>query len=196
MIVMKNTTKKTYKLGKRYSVILILGGGLLLIALLIMTGTFRQKTFPTLSFFYPAPTPQSVNSAPIIKTAVLTLKQISPTQMEVRIDTQNKPITGVQVELTYDARVLTQFTLTPGPFLPNPIILKNKSYSGTLFYAAVLSPSSVPVTGTGVIGLITFTVNPGITNQTPVHFTPRTAVVTEGIIDSVLKETRDSQISL
>src|SRR5437016_5299258 len=71
----------------------------------------------------PVPTPVIGNNAaisPVPKTAVLSLKQQSSSSIAVVLDTQGKPVSGVQIELSYDPNVLKDISVTPGTFFSNP----------------------------------------------------------------------------
>lgn len=144
------------------------------------------KPFATLSFFPP----------------LLDVSKISATQkIDILLDTHGKPVSGAQVELTYDPKVLTNVSLTPpikNPFFgTNPIVLVNSvdPAQGRISYAVGISASDTEKNGSGSVATLTFTVNKfaGIA-ASQISFLPKSAVTTLSSQGSVLNSSTPVQI--
>lgn len=164
-----------------------------ILALLIIINVIMQRQINHAGFsFGPTPTPitSGISPTPVPKTAVLSLRQIAPNTIAVIVNAGGKPVSGVQVALSYDPQVLTNMQVTPGNFFDNPVILANHvdTSAGTIFFAFAIGPNALQKPGVGTVALLTFNVTSGVVNQTKLTFLPKTAVSIEGIDESVLKD--------
>ncbi len=199
MISIRNTLPNLDLKQKR--MLFLIGSVLVVIILAFMIASLLTRPqSPGLNTLYgniPTPIPATSQSknAP---TSVLSLKKQSDTSIAVLLDTGNKVVSAAQIELSYDTQVLTNVTVTPGTFFDNSLTLINTvdPKTGTIFFASAVSPYGKQKTGKGILGIINFTVLPGITNQTSFSFLPRTKITSEGIDVSVLKDTKDITIPI
>jgi hypothetical protein len=116
-------------------------------------------------------------------------------QVSVEINTSDNPVTAVQLELSYDPKVLSNVQIVPGPLFQNSVVLINKNdpATGKFTYAFGRTPSQAPVQGTGVVATITFTAR---ASATPSQLTllPTTLVTARGVATSVLKSSSGTQV--
>lgn len=121
--------------------------------------------------------------------------------IDIMINTNGKPVSGAQIELSYDPKVLTNVTLTPAlrnPFFgTNPVVLINNvdSAQGRISYAIAVSNTDSEKTGSGSIATLGFTVNKfsGATFS-QITFLPKSAVTTFSSQASVLNISTPLQI--
>lgn len=121
--------------------------------------------------------------------------------LDIVIDTNNKPASGAQIELSYDPKVLTNMKLTPAlksPFFgTNPVVLINSvdPTLGRISYAVAVSNSDTEKVGKGSIATLSFTVNKfsGATFS-QITFLPKSAVTTFNSQSSVLNVSTPLQI--
>lgn len=146
-----------------------------------------------------SPTPNQAFTVFSLSPNPVVVSGSKPTDVAVMIDTGINVVDTVQFELVYDPSVVTNVTVTPGTFLPNPAVLLNKvdQQKGTINLAYGISPGDKGKSGTGTIATVTFTAiaQPGKT--TPVSFnqsTTRTLATQQGITTSVLKSTAGTTI--
>jgi hypothetical protein len=123
-------------------------------------------------------------------TAVLYLQRRTPTSSAVVVDTHNKPVSAVQLAISFDPSILGNISIKPGNFFGQALVLINKiDYStGTIFYAAVVPPTATPQQGQGVVALLSYNFAPGSINPTNLQFLPNTKITARGIDNSILKE--------
>lgn len=110
--------------------------------------------------------------------------------VEVVVDTMENSLTAAQLEISYDPKYLTNISVVPGDFFPDPLTLLNSvdTQNGRATYAMGITPAQTPVKGQGVIATVNFNIVPGATGQTQIELLPKTVVTQEGIQASVLKE--------
>jgi hypothetical protein len=109
---------------------------------------------------------------------------------DVQITTGNK-VTGADLEITYNPKIITGVDIKPGTFLTSPIVLFKKidQTSGIISYTLGLNPGKKAPSGKGVIATITFSTVYGTTaTQTPINFLPKTEITAVGYQQSVLKQ--------
>lgn len=156
--------------------------------------TPKEPSEPTTGEPTVTPTP------PAFTTINLSPNPVTITQdgtIEVVIDTGDNELTAVQLEIAYDPAYLTNVTMTPGSFFPDPIELLNTvdDQTGRVTYALGITPAQTPVRGSGAVATITFQKNlssgPG---QTQVDLLPKTLVTQQGVGPSVLKSTSGTTV--
>lgn len=176
--------------------------GLLLTIALVMTGAgiliyrtiAREKNAPLPQTFTPTPTPKAQASLAFSPNP-LTLSSQSGS-IDVIIDTQTSRITAVQLEISYDPKILTDVDIVPGAFFTDviPFIKKVDISTGRISYAVGLTPTAQAVQGKGVAATITFRSNLAPGEKTEVKFLPQTLLTAEGVSTSVLGDTSDTTI--
>lgn len=167
------------------------------------TGQQPKTTQPTPSSApaaSPSPTPPAYTTMELSPNPV-TVTAAGTGKIEILIDTYQNTATGVQVELSYDPKAITNIVVTPGTFFNNPLIIpqwnKVDPQTGRISHAQVLPPSQAGVKGKGIIATMTFSrvLNSGLA-QTQLQFMPKTAVTQSGVNPSVLKSSEGTIINL
>ncbi len=136
-------------------------------------------------------------------TELLDLSLISATQtVDIVLDTGNKPVAGVQVELSYDPTVLSNVRILPSQQSlfgtgTQVLISAVDPEQGRISYAVAISAEGSEVAGKGSIARIGFTANKtrGIP-ATQLTFLSKSAVTTLSSQNSVLKSSTPLQIKL
>lgn len=148
----------------------------------------------------PAPQPYATLS---FGQDILDLSLIAANQtVDVKLDTAGKPVAGVQIELSYDSRALTNVKLLPAaePFFgPNSTVLINNvdPEQGRISYAVAISPEDSEKTGMGTVVRIAFTANRAVgVPVTRLSFLPKSTVTTLTTESSILKAANPLQIIL
>jgi len=163
--------------------------------LMLLTAFLRpnKQQFSQQLGSHPLPTPMFIQFNPNLTTSNLFITQKDNQSVHVVIDTDNKPITAVQFEISYDPDVLQGLQITPGSFFSNPIVLQNQidEKNGVMLYAIAVKPQEAFPQGKGIVATISYTINPGVAGQTTLHFLPLTKVTSANIDQSVLKKITD-----
>ncbi|EKD86756.1 MAG: hypothetical protein ACD_37C00157G0002 [uncultured bacterium] len=117
-------------------------------------------------------------------------------EVDVNIDSSDNRITGAQLEITYDPKVLTKVDIKPGEFLPDPVVILKKIdvQNGKISYVIGSQLGENGVEGAGSIAVITFS-KVG-SQETTIDFLPQTLITAEGSDQSVLKESVSGIISI
>ena len=130
---------------------------------------------------------QPVSPSPVVSnTLSLTstkqeLKSGQTGTLKVTIESQgvtNDDTKLIQVELSYDPRVLTGVSLSPGDYFQHPTVMLNlvDTKTGRISYA-IESADKTPHGTTGTVAEITFTVNPAFSGkETNIFFLPKTVI--------------------
>jgi hypothetical protein len=125
--------------------------------------------------------------------------QTSGYKTDVLISTGKNKVTAVQLEITYDPKILTNVDIKPGAFFTNPTILLKKidPIKGEITDVLGIGLGQKAVSGNGTVATITFSTLPGqITIKTPINFSPKTAVNAMGYVQSVLVKSSGVLFSL
>ncbi|MFI5265278.1 MAG: cohesin domain-containing protein [Candidatus Levyibacteriota bacterium] len=161
------------------------------------------------------PAMTSIPTAPtIVKTATIAfappLLDLSlPSSSSATVDIITKtggatPLTGAQVDITYDPTVVTNVKVLPplatnslfGPVGNYVTLFSDINTPGKITFAVAMNPNGTPVTGAGSIGQISFSVIRGVKSQTQMTFGARTLVTSKITPDSVLKSTTPLTIKI
>jgi len=164
--------------------------GLLILALIPNLKTPVKTTPKSTAIIRDAQTNLSF-SAPIISSS-------SALQSNVEIATGRNKVTGVQLELSFDPKVLTNVDIAPGTFFTDPVIILKKidAENGRITYALGIGLGQKAVTGRGTLAVVTFIPVVGATESTSINFLPKTEVAAQGQIMSVLKTSSGATINL
>ncbi len=113
--------------------------------------------------------------------------------LDVLIDSHGDKVTGVQLDISYDPKIVTNVAILPGDFFAKPqVLLKNIDPAlGKIFYILVLPPQEKAATGSGKVATISFSAN----GTSTVSFGPKTKVTAEGAATSVLLQTQDATVT-
>jgi hypothetical protein len=115
------------------------------------------------------------------------------------IDTDKNEVQAVELEISYDPKALTNISLTPGDFFPNPVVLiKNiEPKNGRITYALGITPAQKSVKGKGSVAIITFSRLSGtLQSQTSLTLMPKSLVTQSGVNSSVLKSQTGATVLL
>ncbi len=117
--------------------------------------------------------------------------------VDLLIDTGTNNASAVQLEISYDPKVLKNVAITPGGFFPQPIELLKKidEAAGRITYAFGAALSDKGKTGKGTIAIITFTATLPKGQSTTLTILPQTLVTAEKEENSVLKEATNATIT-
>ena len=131
---------------------------------------------------------QNSNQAVVHTTTLSLLKNAENKTIYVHIDTGGQSISGVQLALKYDPKIINNVSLTPGDFFENPIILENAidRENGIVFYTLSLPSTSAQIFGEGTVAVIHY--NQLSTTATKLIFLQQTKITAKGINTSLLKE--------
>lgn len=177
-------------------ILTVITGALLVLAL----SSQKQQKAPSPIVNNNTPTPiESPATAMLSLSQNTTMSTSASKALNLDVDGGGSKVTGVQVEISYDPKVLTNVSITPGSYIENPVVLFNSvdKKNGRISYAVGITPTGNPVTGTGTAAIIKYSVLPGVTiNTTTLHFLSKTIVAAEGVNGSILKSASDMTISL
>jgi hypothetical protein len=119
--------------------------------------------------------------------------------LDAAIASNENKITGVQLEISYDPKVVSAVDVLPGNYIKEPVeLLKNiDEKNGRISYAIAIKMGQKAVAGSGVIARLEFKPVEGTTvTSTSINFLPKSKVSGEGEAKSVLKSAIGSIIDL
>lgn len=177
-------------------ILIIVASGLLFYALSINFKPQMPKSQLTPSVS-PSLTPVADTSL-FITPEYVTLSSNSAS-FEINVDTGSNEITGVQLEIAYDPKIIKNMEIQPGDIFRTPTILLNQNdeKTGRISYALVLSPSQQPVTGTGIVATLILNTYPESDTvvQTNITILPKSLVSAIGVDGSVLRDIKNATIN-
>lgn len=119
--------------------------------------------------------------------------------VEVVIAPGDNPITGVQLELEYDPKALTNVQVEQADYFTQPITLFDivDKETGRATFAIGINPQQEPTNKQGTVARITFTKAPGATMaETNLTLLPSSVVSASGVSDTVLKSVTSTTVRL
>lgn len=181
---------------------------LLIIVLLFITGgllflAIRQEQPTRLtSIVPPSPTPSPAHS--VLSLVPSTSSTSAIQSVGIVVDSHENQLTGAQINIAYDPKILSNVTIKQGTYFTNPTILLNTvdSVNGRISYVIAIGPSSKETTGSGTVATISYqllaahSTNPQQATTTKLTFLPKTEVTQQGVLGSVLKTTKDLTITI
>lgn len=172
-------------------VLALITGFLLFLALRIQKNQVSIST-PTVTEILP-----QTDISLLEPTASKTAKLKSEFKSEIQIDTGQNKVTTVQLELSYNPKVLGSVDIASGSFFLNPTVLLKKidPVGGTISYALSASDEK-GISGKGILAILTFTPVAGQSGETQISFLPKTQVTAENLLQSALKSTTAIVFSL
>jgi hypothetical protein len=99
----------------------------------------------------------------VIKTTLSALTPVATSAnvytSNITLTTERGKTTAVEIELSYDPKVLSNVDIKPGPFFSNPTILSKKidAVNGKVSYILGIGLGQYPVDGNGTIAILSFT---------------------------------------
>lgn len=176
--------------------------------LVILAITSDQSTKPVAEITPPvAPTTAVAKSTTLtFAPALIDASGSTPVSVDILADTSSDEISGVQVELTYDPKAITNVKIAApldaslfGPVGKYKVLFSEVDPSlGRVSYAVAINPNQQGIRGAGKIATVTFqkAINVIIPAQSFIQFVNKTMVTKSGITESVLKQTTPLEITL
>jgi len=143
----------------------------------------------------PSPTPSMAHSVLSLSPNPVKVLSGGLGKVDVVIDTSDNAVTAVQLELSYDPKVVSNVQVLPGTLFQNAVVLinKNNPTAGRFTYAFGRTPSQTPISGTGTVATISFTANAS-SQPSQLTLLPTTLVTARGVKTSVLKSSTGTEI--
>lgn len=146
----------------------------------------------------PTVTPDPIQTVLTVSSIPTPLATPSSYQTDVVINTGSNKVNSVQLELTYDPKVLTKVDIISGQFFVDPLVsIKNvDQVNGRISFVLNASGpkgSDNGVLGQGIVAQIRFSTPKGLkATNTSISFLPKTQVLGVGFSNSLLKTTVDA----
>lgn len=179
---------------------LIFGLVLVTIVLFVIALRSNQKAedtdvTPTGTTVETSPTPDVAHSVLSLSPNPVNVASGGQGSVDVNIDTSDNEVTAVQLELSYDPKVVRNIQIAPGPLFTGAVELidENDPQAGRYTYAFGITPAQSPIQGKGVVARITFTASAS-SQPSSLTLLPATLVTAQGIGPSVLKSSTGTQI--
>lgn len=163
---------------------------IVLVALAVKTSQPSSQTSPTAQNESNPTTAVEAKTMLYMAPATVTGNTAS---VNVGLDSQDNEITAVQMEISYDPKVLSFVSVTPSSLFAQgvPLINTVDRKNGRISYAVGLSPQQVSTPHTGKIDVATleFTKigSASGSTSTEIQFLPKSLVSARGVAQSVLK---------
>lgn len=186
-----NSAVKKNKLNKTW----LLVTGLVILTVILLVVSLTSKNFSPLRS-----TPKEVKvdfaHTSLAVSEDVRLLTSGKYETNITINTNEDEISGVQIELSFDPKSLTNVDITPGTFIKEPATLIKTVDTGTgvIRYVIAIKPGDKTVKGQGVIATVSF--NKTNAEETFINFLPQSQVSTTGHNQSVLRETISAVINL
>jgi len=179
-------------ISKKNFVLISAGAGIILMVVILSTAMLSQKRTPKASMALANPTPAGQvvpTKIPSVQTSFLSFQQKTGTSSAIVLDTGNKAVTAVQLDIAFDPTIIHDVSIQPGNFFNRSLSLLNRvDYkAGSIFYVLAIPPTGNAKQGKGEIATIYYSFNSGAFNPTTFQFLPRTKIAAQGIDESVLK---------
>jgi len=184
---------KDVKKGNFNKSILLVVGLVILTAVLLVLSFMVKKSSP-------APTATTKTQASFAQTDLSisenprTASTSGSYETDVNITTGANKITGAELVLSYDPKVLTNVDIKPGSFITSPTVIQKKidSTQGTITLIFGTAQGAKGVSGTGQLAVISFTKTSAV--DTDINFLPDTLISAEGYDQSVVSKTTSATI--
>lgn len=193
--MMQQPPKTSLISGRTLLLIIILGVCAVFFLFLALSPSINtkqiSKNIPTM----PIPTPFAQSTLSIVPATTSALPATK--QYTIMLNSNINTINAVQVELSYDPKVLTNVAIKVGSFFPRPLeLIKDiNTTNGRVSYALGIQPADHGIKGIGDVATLSFQILPTATvSSTTISFLPKTLVTAEGVIQSVLKNAQSINI--
>jgi hypothetical protein len=199
-----NKSDNTKKGFPKKTLMLIIGLALIAIGLIALALN-KNKTFQSTQ------TAQPVIETPTLSDSVQTILSFSPLPIrlatpssfssDILINTGQDHVNKVQLEISYDPKILTKVDITAGPYFTDPQVLIKTidSENGRISFALGVQNGEKGLLGQGVLAKLTFSMlqkNTTATASAGFLLLPKSQVSADGIYESVLKSTIDAKYNL
>jgi hypothetical protein len=173
---------------------LALVGILIVIVVILFVVALNPKnaTAPAPFFATPTAVPTPVAQSLLSFNPNPLLMASSSASVDVVVNSDVNQVTGVQLELQYDPKVIRVLNIRPGSFFTNSIELIKTidATQGRVSYALGLQPSEVAKSGSGVVATLTVAKVSAAQTAT-ISILPKSLVSAQGVESSVLKSATD-----
>lgn len=178
---------------------------LIIILALITSGLLYlalRPTAPKEVVVTPTPTP-TIFLSPAAATTLSLTPLASPASayqqtLAVNITSGKNAVSGVQIELAFDPKIISNVKVTPGNFFATPNVLINNidTSNGRISYALGAQLGHGGHSGNGIVAYISFDFLSTTEKQTSISFLPKSVVTADGALASVLKATSGITITV
>lgn len=154
------------------------------------------NTLPTISNKISPETVLNISDNPIL----VSTPSGSFYELDILMSTNQNSANSVQLELSYDPKVLKNIDITSGSFFQNPnVLLKSiDSSNGRISYAISLNGDQSGISGSGIIATLSFSLdrNAQASTQTAISLLPKTEVNAKDYPGSILKSYSGATINI
>jgi len=169
---------------------------------LVLIGILSLITIVLLILAFQIGVPQNKpaeKKVPVLQTVLNIPKPVASSSAyitSIMLTTERKKVTAVDLELTYDPKVLSKVDIKPGTFFSAPTILSKKidKVKGRISYILGIGLGQKPVNGNGTVAILSFTplTKSGITTLT---FLPTSKATSADQVPSILTAAHGIQFS-
>ncbi|MFH1833356.1 MAG: cohesin domain-containing protein [Candidatus Levyibacteriota bacterium] len=138
----------------------------------------------------PSPTPTPVAQTIISLSPNPLIISSSSATINVDVDSKENNLIVVQLELSFDPKMISVTDITPSTFFTTPLVLYKKidAENGKITYAIAVPPGIPPKKGTGTVATINITNFMIEGQQTQITALPKSLASAVNINSSVLKQ--------
>lgn len=167
----------------------LLVAGLVILTVVLLVISLNSKNFPGLPSSSKDIKTDFAYTSLVISEETRASTVLGTYEVNININTDKNEVTGAQLELTFDPKILTKVDIRAGNFLNDPTILIKDidTKNGRLTFALGNRPGEKAVKGSGTIAILSF--SKASLAETSVNFLPHTTVSAPGHNQSVLKKT-------
>lgn len=150
------TSPKKRQINK--TLLLVIGLIILTVILLAVSLTIKRGSLPSLT------RDDSENMENIAHTTVTVSDDVQVAsaagayQTDILVEPNGNRVTGIQLDLSYDPKVITVVDITPGPFFPNPTVLDKviDAATGKVTITIATAMGADAITENGSVATLTF----------------------------------------
>lgn len=140
------------------TLVLVIGLIILTVILLVISLTIKRSSLPSFS------NDEAKNMQDIAHTTVTISEDVEVAsaagtyQTNINIEPNGNKVTGIQLDLSYDPKVITVTDIKPGPFFPNPTVLDKiiDTATGKVTLTVGTSFGTDAITTNGSVAILTF----------------------------------------
>ncbi len=140
------------------TLVLVVGLIILTAVLLVITLTVKRSSLPSFSNDSASKMADIAHSTVTVSDDVRVASAAGTYQTDVILEPNGNKVTGIQLDLTYDPKVITVTDVAPGSFFSNPTVLDKTidTQTGKITITIGTAFGSDPVTETGSVAVLTF----------------------------------------
>lgn len=140
------------------TLILVVGLIILTLVLLAITLTVKRSSLPSLSKDDAKNMQDIAHTTLTVSSDVQTASAAGTYQTDINVEPNGNKVTGVQLELSYDPKVITVTDIKPGSFFPKPTVLDKviDTAAGKAILTVGTSFGADAITDNGQVAILTF----------------------------------------